>query len=145
MARRVIPAEVRAEMLARLQDLEARQLPGLEAESAAGDVDAFALLKTLRRERDQLVDTLRDDAPEGSWDPRRIEVGDAVAVREVGSDEEEQFLLVPAGVGSRVEDGWISDQSPLGAALVGAARGEVVEVTAPGGVRRYQVVDFRAG
>lgn len=145
MTRRVIPAEVRAEMLARLQDLETRQLPGLEAESAAGDVDAFALLKTLRRERDQLVDTLRDDASEGSWDPRRIEVGDAVAVREVGRDEEEQFLLVPAGVGSRVEDGWVSDQSPLGAALVGAARGEVIEVAAPGGVRRYLVVDFRAG
>lgn len=144
MARRVIPAEVRAEMLARLEDLEARQLPGLEAESAAGDVDAFALLKTLRRERDQLVDALRDDAPEGTWDPRRIEVGDAVAVREVGRDEDEEFLLVPAGVRSRVEDGWISDQSPLGSALVGAARGEVIEVAAPGGVRRYLVVDFRA-
>ena len=144
MTRRVIPAEVREGMRARLEDLESRQIPELEGESAAGDVDAFALLKTLRRERDQLLDALGEDAEEGTWDPRRIEVGDAVAVREVGRDEDEEFLLVPAGVGSRVGDGWVSDKSPLGSALVGAARGEVVEVAAPGGVRRYLIVDFRA-
>ncbi len=145
MARRVIPAEVREGMLARLEDLQARQIPELEQESAAGDVDAFALLKNLRRERDQLLDALGADAEEGTWDPRRIEVGDAVAVREVGRDEDEHYLLVPAGVGSRAEDGWVSDRSPLGAALVGAARGEIIEVAAPAGVRRYLIVDFRAG
>jgi transcription elongation factor GreA len=133
MTRRVIPAEVREGMEARLADLETRQIPELEGESAAGDVDAFALL-----------DALRDDGEEGTWDPRRIEVGDAVSVREVGGDEDEEFLLVPAEVGSRVEDRWVSDKSPLGAVLVGAARGEVVEVAAPGGVRRYRIVDFRA-
>jgi transcription elongation GreA/GreB family factor len=47
-------------------------------------------------------------------------------------------------VGSRVEDSWVSDESPLGAALVGASRGEVIEVAAPGGTRRYLIVDFRA-
>ena len=144
MTRRVIPAEVREGMEARLEDLETRQIPELEGESAEGDVDAFALLKTLSRERDQLLDALREDAEEGTWDPRRIEVGDAVSVREVGRDEDEEFLLVPAEVGSRVEGGWVSDKSPLGAALVGAARGEVVEVAAPAGVRRYRIVDFRA-
>jgi len=131
-------------MQARLEDLESRQIPELEGESAAGDVDAFALLKTLRRERDQLLDALGEDAGEGIWDPRRIEVGDAVVVREVGRDEDEEFLLVPAEVGSRVGGGWVSDKSPLGSALVGAARGEVVEVAAPGGIRRYLIVDFRA-
>ncbi len=144
MTRRVIPAEVREGMQARLEDLESRQIPELEGESAAGDVDAFALLKTLRRERDQLLDALGEDAGEGIWDPRRIEVGDAVVVREVGRDEDEEFLLVPAEVGSRVGGGWVSDKSPLGSALVGAARGEVVEVAAPGGIRRYLIVDFRA-
>lgn len=142
MTRRVIPAEVREGMEARLQDLEARQIPELEASLTAEDVDGFALLGTLQRERDQLTDALRADAEEGTWDPRRIEVGDAVAVRELGGDEDEEFLLVPAGVG--LEDGWVSEKSPLGSALVGAARGEVIEVKAPGGVRRYLVVDFRA-
>jgi len=144
MTRRVIPAEVREEMEARLQDLETRQIPELEGGLTAEDVDGYALLGTLRRERDQLVDALRAEAEEGTWDPRRIEVGDAVAVREVGRDEVEEFLLVPAGVGSKVEDRWVSDKSPLGSALVGAGRGEVIEVAAPGGVRRYLVVDFRA-
>lgn len=144
MTRRVIPGEVRAEMEARLQDLETRQIPELEGGLTAEDVDGYALLAMLRRERDQLVDTLRAEGEEGSWDPRRIEVGDAVTVREEGRDEVEEFLLVPAGVGPKAEDGWVSEESPLGAALVGAARGDVVEVEAPGGVRRYLVVDFRA-
>ena len=144
MTRRVIPAEVREEMEARLQDLETRQIPELEGGLTAEDVDGYALLGALRRERDQLVDALGAEAEEGTWDPRRIEVGDAVTVREVGRNEVEEFLLVPAGVGTKVEDGWVSDRSPLGSALVGAARGEVIEVTAPGGVRRYLVLDFRA-
>lgn len=141
MTRRVIPAEVREGMLARLEELEERLIPELEKESL--DPDTFAMVQALRRERDQLVDSLRADSPEGSWDPRRIEVGDAVVVREVGAAEDEEYLLVPAGVG--FEEGWISDQSPLGAALVGAARGEELEVAAPAGILRYRVVDFRAG
>ncbi len=145
LARRVIPAEVREELHERLRDLEERQIPELEQEAAAGDADAFALLRVRSQERDQLRETLVTDAdPEGIWDPRRIEVGDAVSVREVGSASPEEFILVPASVGTRLEEGWVTDHSPLGIALVGAARGEVVEVAAPAGVRRYEVVDFRA-
>jgi transcription elongation GreA/GreB family factor len=145
MTRRVIPAEVREGLYERLEDLEARQIPDLERESAAGDVGAFALLQARRRERDQLRDALGADAcPAGTWDPRRIEVGDAVTVREVGGETEELYILVPSGLGSRVEEGWVSDGSPLGAALVGAARGEIIEVAAPAGIRRYLIVDFRA-
>ncbi|MBN2114081.1 MAG: GreA/GreB family elongation factor [Acidimicrobiia bacterium] len=51
---------------------------------------------------------------------------------------------MPSGAGARAEAGWVTDESPLGRALVGAARGEVIEVVAPAGVRRYEVVDFRA-
>lgn len=148
MTRRVIPAGVREGLGERLEDLEARQIPELERQAAAGDVGAVALLAALRRERDQLLDAVAADAAEagdqGAWDPRRIEVGDEVSVREVGSDEDQHYILVPSGVGCRVEDGWVSDGSPLGAALVGAARGEIVEVPAPGGVLRYLIVDFRA-
>ena len=145
MARRVIPAEVRQELQERLRDLEERQIPELERESAAGDVDAFALLRVRRQERDQLRETLVTDAdPEGTWDPRRIEAGDAVTVREVGGTEVEQFILVPSSVGTHLEEGWVTDRSPLGTALVGAARGEIIEVAAPAGVRRYEILDFRA-
>jgi len=145
MARRLIPAEVREELQERLRDLEERQIPELEQESGAGDVDAFALLGVRRQERDQLRETLVTEADaEGVWDPRRIEVGDAVSVREVGSTFPEEFILVPASVGKHLEDGWVTDHSPLGTALVGAARGQVIEVAAPAGVRRYEIVDFRA-
>jgi transcription elongation GreA/GreB family factor len=145
MTRRVIPGEVRAELVERLSDLDENQIPELERQSAAGDVDAFALLQVRRQERDQVRETLAmETAPEGAWDTRRIEVGDAVSVREVGAAATEEFLLVPSSVGTRLETGWVTDRSPLGKALVGAARGEIIEVAAPGGTVRYEVVDFRA-
>jgi transcription elongation factor GreA len=53
---------------------------------------------------------------------------------------------VTGGPGVRVDDAWISDRSPLGKALVGSRQGDVVEVQAPAGIIRYEIVDFtRAG
>ena len=145
MTRRVIPGEVRAELRERLRDLDERQIPDLERQSAAGDVDAFALLRGRQQERDQVRETLAlETEPEGAWDTRRIEVGDAVSVREVGAAGVEEFLLVPSSVGTRLESGWVTDRSPLGKALVGAARGEIIDVAAPDGTVQYEVLDFRA-
>jgi transcription elongation factor GreA len=64
----------------------------------------------------------------------------------VGSDDVQSYVLVTGGPGVRVDDAWISDRSPLGKALVGSRQGDVVEVQAPAGIIRYEIVDFtRAG
>jgi transcription elongation factor GreA len=78
------------------------------------------------------------------WDEQEFELGDAVEVREAGSREVERFVLVGGGPGARIDARWISDRSPLGKALLGSRRGDVVEIRAPIGRIGYEVVDFRA-
>ncbi|MDP4300184.1 transcription elongation factor GreA [Leptothrix discophora] len=59
------------------------------------------------------------------------ESGDAVTYQIVGEDEAD------------LKQGRISVGSPIARALIGKEAGDVAEVQAPGGVRRYEVVDVR--
>ncbi|MCI0398048.1 MAG: transcription elongation factor GreA [Chloroflexi bacterium] len=67
-----------------------------------------------------------------------VRVGDWVTVVEEGVDEEEKYHLVgpaeadPAG-------GRISNESPLGKALLGAKVGAVVRVNAPNGLLKFRI------
>lgn len=68
-----------------------------------------------------------------------IRVGDWVTVSEEGYDEEERYHLVGAAEADPTE-GRISNDSPLGKALLGAKVGDVVRVKAPGGITEFRVV-----
>ncbi len=57
----------------------------------------------------------------------------AVVYQIVGEDEAD------------IRAGRISITSPIARALIGKAEGEVVDVTAPGGVRSYEIVAVRLG
>jgi transcription elongation factor GreA len=59
------------------------------------------------------------------------ESGDAVTYQIVGEDEAD------------LKQGRISVGSPIARALIGKEAGDTAEVQAPGGVRRYEVVDVR--
>ncbi|MGH2540768.1 MAG: GreA/GreB family elongation factor [Actinomycetota bacterium] len=133
----------------RLHELESDLIPELERQLAGdGDLAVEASLGAARREAEDIRDALErarqsQDAP---WDEQQIEVGDEVEVREPGVGPAERYVLVWGGPGARIEEGWISDRSPLGSALIGSRRGEVVVVDAPMGPVRYEIVDFqRAG
>ncbi|MCA9972205.1 MAG: transcription elongation factor GreA [Anaerolineales bacterium] len=76
---------------------------------------------------------------ENGTDPNHVNIGDWVTVIEVGGDEEERYHLVGAAEANPV-DGRISNESPLGKALLGAKKGQVVRVNAPRGVTEFQVV-----
>ena len=70
-----------------------------------------------------------------------VHVGSRVTIREVGSDETEEYRIV----GSTEADplgGRISDESPIGKALLGHAVGDQVEVKIPAGVVHYAVVEI---
>jgi transcription elongation factor GreA len=133
----------------RLETLEREIIPELERDLALSDDElSHASLLAAQREAEDIRDALErarttSDEP---WDTQQIEVGDVVEVRESGSDEVQAYVLVAGGPGVRVDDAWISDRSPLGKALVGSRRGDVVEVQAPAGSISYEIVDFtRAG
>jgi transcription elongation factor GreA len=68
----------------------------------------------------------------------KVEVGSTVTVIKKGGKEERQFTLV----GSEEADslgGKISNESPLGAALLGKTKGESVKVSTPKGETEYTV------
>lgn len=79
---------------------------------------------------------LIDENSAGS--PDTVDVGDWVTVVEDGSDVEERYHLVGKAEADPAE-GRISNESPLGRALLGARVGDVVEVNAPRGVVTFRV------
>jgi transcription elongation factor GreA len=67
-----------------------------------------------------------------------IRVGDWVTVIEEGFDEEERYHLVGAAEADPAQ-GRISNESPLGKALLGAKVKDVVSVNAPNGVINFRI------
>jgi len=68
----------------------------------------------------------------------KVSVGDSIILRDLASGEELHYIMV----NSKEVDptrGKISSVSPIGKAIIGRGRGEVVEVTAPAGKLRYQI------
>jgi len=72
-----------------------------------------------------------------------VRIGDFVTVTEVGNNEEERYHLVGAAEADPVE-GRISNESPLGKALLGAKKGDIVRINAPRGVTEFQVVNIES-
>ena len=68
-----------------------------------------------------------------------VRVGDWVTVSEEGFDDDERYHLVGAAEADPAA-GRISNESPLGVALLGKKVGEVVRVNAPRGITEFRVV-----
>lgn len=72
----------------------------------------------------------------------RVRVGSTVTVSEDGYDEEETYQLV----GAREADpskGMVSNESPIGKALLGAKKGQTVAFESPGGTISFTVVSIK--
>ena len=72
-------------------------------------------------------------------------VGFGTKVSIVDLDDEDEEVEVYSIVGTSESDpinGKLSNESPVGAALIGAHVGDVVAAQTPGGVRRLRVVDI---
>ena len=70
-----------------------------------------------------------------------VRVGDHVTVRGEDEEEEETYHLVGAAEANPAE-GRISNESPLGKALLGACVGDTVQVNAPNGVINFRIISF---
>ena len=68
-----------------------------------------------------------------------VHVGSTVTVQKKGSKEEKTFALVGSEEADSIS-GRISNESPLGAALLGKKKGDKVTVIAPKGEIEYTVV-----
>jgi transcription elongation factor GreA len=68
----------------------------------------------------------------------KVSVGDSVTLIDPASGEELRYTLVSPREVDPVK-GRISNNSPIGKAVIGCAQGETVEITAPLGKLRYQI------
>ncbi len=71
-----------------------------------------------------------------------VQVGNIVKVLDMEFDEKIEYQIVGSTEVNLAENK-ISNESPLGAALLGAKRNNVVEVNAPGGVMKYKILSIK--
>jgi transcription elongation factor GreA len=81
------------------------------------------------------------DLDEDGHNLEKVSFGLGVKVRDTEFDEEMDFKIVGATEANSLK-GKISNESPLGKALIGARRGDIVTVEAPVGVVEYTVLDI---
>ena len=74
-------------------------------------------------------------------DLNKISIGCLVRVLDIEFDEEEEYKLVGSSEASSLQNK-ISNESPIGRALIGAKAGDVVDVEAPAGVVQYKVLSI---
>lgn len=76
---------------------------------------------------------------EDEVDANKINVGCKVSVYDMEFDEEMQFFIVGSTEASSLKNK-ISNESPVGKALIGHSVGETVDVESPAGVMQYKIL-----
>ncbi len=78
---------------------------------------------------------------ESEIDTKTVQVGNVVKILDMEFDEEETYTIV-GSTEVDLSQNRISNESPIGVALLGAKKGQVVEVNAPAGVLKYKVLSI---
>ena len=71
-----------------------------------------------------------------------INVGCTVTIKDLEFNEEMEYKIVGSTEADSLK-GKISNESPVGKALIGAQKGETVEVETPAGIIKYEILDLR--
>ena len=79
---------------------------------------------------------------EDEVDLDKISVGCKVKVYDCEFDEEIEFKIVGSSEANSLQ-GKISNESPVGKALIGAHKGETVDVEMPSGIMQYKVLEIQ--
>ncbi len=78
---------------------------------------------------------------ESEIDTKTVQVGNVVKVFDLEYEEEETYTIV-GSTEVDLSQNKISNESPIGAALMGAKKNQIVEVNAPAGVIKYKVLSI---
>ena len=79
---------------------------------------------------------------ESEIDTETVQIGNLVKVLDVEFDEKIEYTIVGTTEVNLAENK-ISNESPLGAALLGAKKNQTVEVKAPAGVMKYKILAIK--
>ena len=75
-------------------------------------------------------------------DTETVQIGNIVKVLDMEFDEKIEYTIVGSTEVDLAENK-ISNESPLGEALLGAKKNQVVEVNAPAGVMKYKILSIK--
>jgi len=78
---------------------------------------------------------------ESEIDTKTVQVGNVVKVFDMEFEEEETYTIV-GSTEVDLSQNKISNESPIGAALMGAKKNQIVEVNAPAGIIKYKVLSI---
>ena len=78
---------------------------------------------------------------ESEIDTKTVQVGNTVKVLDMEFDEEESYTIV-GSTEVDLSQNKIYNDSTIGMALMGAKKGQVVEVHAPAGIMKYKVISI---
>ena len=122
----------RKEVAAKIK--EAREQGDLSENAEQRDIEArIEELEAILKNAEVVV--------EDEVDFDKINVGCTVKAYDITFDEEIEFKLVGSTEANSLE-GKISNESPVGHALIGKTIGDVVEVETQAGVMQYKVLDI---
>ena len=74
-------------------------------------------------------------------DTKKVQVGNTVKVLDMEFDEEVEYKIVGT-TEADITQNKISNESPIGSALLGAKKNQVVEVQVPAGVSKYKILSI---
>ena len=72
----------------------------------------------------------------------KVTIGSTVTIRDIELDEEQTYMIV-GSTEADPDNNKISDESPLGAAILNKSAGAVVQVHAPAGVVEFELLEVK--
>ena len=123
----------------------------LAAARDLGDLSENSEYDEARNEQTKVVTRIQDlkelllhavVIKEGEVDTNTVHLGSTVKLLDVKYKEEVEYSIVGTNEVDALK-GKISDQSPIGSALIGAKKGETVVVETPNGNLKFKVLNVR--
>lgn len=75
---------------------------------------------------------------EGAYDDSEVHLGSTVKVKDLAKGDSREFTIVGSAE-SDPPNHRLSNESPLGSALLGRKKGDTIDVTTPRGVTKYKI------
>lgn len=79
---------------------------------------------------------------EAEIDTKTVQIGNTVKLYDVEFEEEVEYTIVGSAEADPYE-GKISNESPVGKALLGKTIGDIVDVQVPDGVAKFEILEIR--
>ena len=105
-------------------------------------LEGFVLELTDICEEDVEIKEIMELVDESKIDSNVVTIGSIVKVNDMDFEEEVEYTIVGSAEADPYE-GKISNESPVGKALLGRTIGDVVDVQVPDGVAKFEILEIR--